>query len=70
MHGVTRPVTLHVKLATPLPAGELPSRTRWEVTADPIDRQQFQLMFGSTAEAISGIGHEVTAKMEIEARRD
>jgi polyisoprenoid-binding protein YceI len=70
MHGVTKPVMLHVKLVSPIGEGELPSRTRWEVSADPIDRQPFQLMFGSTAEAVSGIGHEVTAKMVIEGKRD
>src|SRR5213594_2504761 len=33
MHGVTKPVTLHVKLLTPL---NETSQTRWGVTVDPI----------------------------------
>src|SRR5881227_4316893 len=33
MHGVTRPITLHVKLLTPI---NDTSRTRWTVTMEPI----------------------------------
>src|SRR5499433_3840592 len=50
MHGVTKPVTLHVKLLTPL--GET-SRTRWAVTLDPIIRRDFNLMFAPAAESVS-----------------
>ena len=32
MHGITRPITLHVKLASPITADSLPARTRWQVT--------------------------------------
>jgi polyisoprenoid-binding protein YceI len=65
MHGVTRPVTLHVKLLTPPDA----ARTRWSVTTDPIHRKDFALMFSGTAEAISGIGQDVSPSIEIEAVR-
>lgn len=69
MHGVTKPMTLHVKLATP-PSGEsLPQHTRWIVTADPINRKDFGLMFGSATESISGINNNVTPTIEIEAVR-
>jgi polyisoprenoid-binding protein YceI len=67
MHGVTKPMTLHVKLSTP-PSGEsLPERTRWIVTTDPINRKDFGLMFSSATESISGISSSVTPTIEIEA---
>ena len=69
MHGVTKPMTLHVKLSTP-PSGEsLPERTRWIVTTDPINRKDFGLMFSSATESISGISSNVTPTIEIEAVR-
>jgi polyisoprenoid-binding protein YceI len=67
MHGVTRSVTLHVTLATPLKNEGSLQRTRWQVTTDPIRRREFGLMFGQGTEAISMIGQEVTPKIEIEA---
>ena len=67
MHGVTKPITLHVKLLTPL-KGEM-DRSRWEVTTEPLKRRDFGLMFGSAAEAVSGIGQEVAVKIDIEAER-
>jgi polyisoprenoid-binding protein YceI len=68
MHGVTKPITLHVKLATPPPGNEsLPERTRWIVTTDPINRKDFGLMFSSATESISGISNNVTPTIEIEA---
>src|SRR5881227_4212342 len=36
IHGVTKPITLHVKLLTPL---NDTSRTRWAVTTEPITRR-------------------------------
>jgi polyisoprenoid-binding protein YceI len=67
MHGVTKPVILHVKLATPPSNGPLPERTRWIVTTDPINRKDFGLMFSSATESISGISNNVTPTIEIEA---
>jgi polyisoprenoid-binding protein YceI len=70
MHGVTRPITLHVKLLTPMGSGgETPSRSRWAVTTEPLKRRDFNLMFSPAAETISGIGQEVTANLEIEAAK-
>jgi len=66
MHGVTRPITLHVKLITPL---NETSRTRWQVTAEPIMRRDFNLMFAPATESVSGISQTVTINIEIEARR-
>ncbi|PYJ43335.1 MAG: protein yceI precursor [Verrucomicrobia bacterium] len=69
MHGVTRPMTLHVKLASPITAESVPARTRWQVTTDPIHRKDFNLVFSGSTEAISGIGQEVVPAIEIEAVR-
>jgi polyisoprenoid-binding protein YceI len=67
MHGVTKPITLHVKLATPLP--DSTKHSHWEVTSDPIKRGEFGLMFKPSLEAISMIGKEVIPVIEIEAVR-
>jgi polyisoprenoid-binding protein YceI len=66
MHGVTKPITLHVKLVTPM---NETSRTRWSVTTEPINRREFNLMFAPSAEAVSGISQTVAINIEIEARR-
>src|SRR6059058_3448501 len=47
MHGVSRPITLHVKLLTPIYET---SRTRWAVTTEPISRRDFNLMFARSEE--------------------
>jgi len=66
MHGVTKPVTLHVKLLTPI---NETGRTRWSVTTDPIMRRDFSLMLASAAESVSGISQTVAINIEIEAKR-
>jgi polyisoprenoid-binding protein YceI len=66
MHGVTKPITLHVKLLTS-PAET--KQTRWSVTTDPLKRREFNLMFAKTAESMSGISQTVTINIEIEAVR-
>jgi polyisoprenoid-binding protein YceI len=66
MHGVTKPITLHVKLLTPISDT---SRTRWSVTTDPIVRRDFNLVFAPASESISGISQSVAINIEIEARR-
>jgi polyisoprenoid-binding protein YceI len=66
MHGVTKPITLHVKLATPL---NETSRTRWQVTTEPISRRDFNLMFAPATETVSGISQTVAINIEIEAGR-
>ena len=66
MHGVTKPITLHVKLLTPI--GDT-SRTRWSVTTEPITRRDFNLMFAPGTESISGISQSVAINIEIEAKR-
>ena len=64
MHGVTKPITLHVKLLTPI---NETGRTRWSVTTDPITRHDFNLMFAPAAESVSGISQTVAINIEIEA---
>src|SRR5947209_9191383 len=66
MHGVTRPITLHVKLLTPISET---ARTRWAVMTEPIRRRDFNLMFASAAEAVSGISQTVAINIEIESKR-
>ena len=67
MHGVTKPTTLHVKLATPLTGEAALERTRWEVTTEPLKRRDSGLMFSGAAETVSGIGQDVAIKIDIEA---
>src|SRR6266516_2261163 len=64
LHGVTKPVTLRVKLVTPVSDA---ARTRWEVTTQPLKRRDFGLMFGSATETVSGISQDVAIKIDIEA---
>ena len=65
MHGVTKPVTLHVKLLTPL---NETSQTRWGVTVDPVTRRDFNLVFAPATETVSGISQTVAINIEIEAK--
>jgi polyisoprenoid-binding protein YceI len=64
MHGVTKPIALHVKLLTS-PSDS--KRTRWSVTTDPLKRHDFNLMFAQAAESMSGVGQTVAVNVEIEA---
>ena len=69
MHGVTRPIVLHVKLLNSLGNDEPTARSRWAVTTDPLKRRDFNLMFSKSAETLSGIGQDVTIALEIEATK-
>jgi polyisoprenoid-binding protein YceI len=66
MHGVTKPITLHVKLLT---SPNETKQTRWSVTTDPLKRRDFNLMFAQAAESMSGISQTVAINIEIEAIR-
>jgi polyisoprenoid-binding protein YceI len=66
MHGVTKPITLHVKLLSS--PGET-KQTRWAVTTEPLKRREFNLMFAQSAEAMSGISQSVAVNIEIHATR-
>jgi len=67
MHGVTKPITLHVKLLTPI-SNEV-KQTRSAVATEPLKRRDFNLMFSQGAEAVSGIGQTVAINIEVEATR-
>jgi polyisoprenoid-binding protein YceI len=66
MHGVTKPVTLHVKLVSSL---NETNQTRWSVATDPLQRRDFNLMFAQAAESMSGIAQTVAVNIEIVATR-
>jgi len=66
MHGVTKPIALHLKLLT---SPNETKQTRWAVTTDPLKRKDFNLMFSQAAEAMSGISQSVAVNIEIEATR-
>jgi polyisoprenoid-binding protein YceI len=66
MHGVTKPIVLHVKLLT---SPNDTNRTRWSVSTDPLNRREFNLMFSRGAEAVSGISQSVAIDIEVEAAR-
>src|SRR5438552_4464064 len=66
MHGVTKPITLHVKLSG---SPDETKQTRWAVTTDPLKRREFNLMFSQTAENMSGISQTVSVNLEIVATR-
>jgi polyisoprenoid-binding protein YceI len=67
MHGVTKPITLHVKLLSS--SSTEAKQTRWVVTTEPLKRREFNLMFSQGAEAVSGISQLVAVNIEIEAAR-
>lgn len=67
MHGTAREIALKVKLISSQSTAEGAKRTRWLVTSAPLQRKDFGLVFGRTAEAVSGIGQDVIPDLEIEA---
>jgi polyisoprenoid-binding protein YceI len=66
MHGVTKTITLHVKL---LSSPEDPKQTRWSITTEPLKRGDFNLMFAQAGETMSGISQTVAVDIEVEATR-
>ena len=68
MHGVTKPLVLHVNFLglTKEDGSEI---TRWQITTDPLKRSEFGLLWSPTTERISMIGQEVNVAMTIVARR-
>lgn len=69
LHGVTRPITLHVQLVGDPQTAMKSATTRWRVTTAPIRRSQFGLVFSKSAETVSMISDEVSVEIEIEAQR-
>ena len=68
MHGMKQQITLHVKFLGPEGATTAQT-TKWQVTAEPINRRDFGLAFSDTVERVSMISDKVIATMEIEAKR-
>jgi polyisoprenoid-binding protein YceI len=64
MHGVSKPITLHVNLLT---SPNETKQTRWSVTTDPLKRREFNLMFAKAAESMSGISQTIAISIEIAA---
>ncbi len=62
MHGVTKPITLHVKLLN-----KDDKSTRWQVTTESLSRREFGTQFGRTLEGISMISDKVSVDIEIVA---
>ena len=69
IHGVTRPITLHVQLMGDPESLVKNPESRWRVTTTPIRRSQFGLVFSKRAEALSMIADEVAIEIEIAAAR-
>ena len=65
MHGVTKPITLRVKLLS----REGDKTTRWQVTTAPLSRREFGTQFGKTIEGISMISDKVAVDIEIVATK-
>jgi polyisoprenoid-binding protein YceI len=63
MHGVTKPVTLHVKLLS----ASRDKSARWQVTTAPLHRRDFGTQFSRTLEAVSMISDKVEVDIEIVA---
>jgi polyisoprenoid-binding protein YceI len=62
MHGVTKSITLHVKLLNK--SGE---QRRWQVTTEKLSRREFGAQFGKALESISMISDKVAVDIEIVA---
>lgn len=67
MHGVTRPVTLHVELLGTPEAALKGQITRWRITTTPIKRAEFGLNWSKGVEAVSMISNDVATDIQIEA---
>jgi polyisoprenoid-binding protein YceI len=70
MHGVTKTIILHTRLLGDPKIAANAQRTHWQVTTVPLNRREFGLLFSGGAEAMSGIGQEVTVDIDIEAVRE
>lgn len=69
LHGVTHPIVLHVTLVGRNKKPDGSEVSRWRATGGSFSRRVFGLMWSRGVEAISGIGDEITLKIECEARQ-
>ena len=67
LHGVTRPIVLHVTLLERRgeSGGEI---SHWRAVSDGFSRRSFGLTWSRGVEAVSGIGDEIALKIDCEAR--
>jgi polyisoprenoid-binding protein YceI len=68
LHGVTHPIVLHVTLLERKKQPDGSEISRWRATGGNFSRRVFGLLWSRGVEAISGIGDEITLKIECEAR--
>ncbi len=68
LHGVTRPIVLHVTLLERSKQANGKEISRWRASGGSFSRRTFGLMWSRGVEAVSGIGDEITLKIECEAR--
>ncbi len=69
LHGVTRPIVLHVTLLERSKQGNGSEISRWRATGGNFSRRTFGLMWSRGVEAVSGIADEITLKIECDARQ-
>lgn len=62
LHGVTKPIALHVKMLN-----KDEKTTRWQVTTAPLSRKEYGTQFGKSLEAVSMISDKVAVDIEIVA---
>jgi polyisoprenoid-binding protein YceI len=67
LHGVTHPIVLHVTLLERKKQPNGSEMSRWRATGGSFSRRTFGLLWSRGVEAISGIGDEITLKIECEA---
>ena len=68
LHGVTHPIQLHVTLLERKRQSNGSEISRWRANGGNFSRRLFGLMWSRGVEAISGIGDEITLKIECEAQ--
>jgi len=68
LHGVTHPIILHVTLLSREKQPSGGEATRWRASGGNFSRRAFGLVWSRGVEAISGIGDEITLKIDCEAR--
>ena len=68
LHGVTHPIQLHVTLLERKKQPSGSEFSRWRATGGNFSRRVFGLMWSRGVEAISGIGDEITLKIECQAQ--
>src|SRR5438067_8044102 len=68
LHGVTRPIVLHVTLLERKKRSDGKETSRWRETGGNFSRRAFGLMWSRGVEAVSGIGDEIVLRIECQAR--